>query len=221
MRSVLLHRRESCSWNEGHGGRWCGRTRPRRSCWAMARSHAPIAIAMRIVTVETVTSRCPQRPARTAVVYYSARGNVHAPLRAAAQGCPGPGSGFADVVELNESRRSPRSSTGARTAPRSRMASMRAEVVGHRVGRRDRLGCLLLRQRRAAELFLDLAGELAAGAGRQGRDGRSCRRTEQWRQELDDPPQQHLYDGDHRRLVHGRRGLQRGELDGALLHQPR
>ena len=70
----------------------------------MARSHVPIAIATRIVTVETMTSPLAERPARIAVVYYSARGNVHGLARAVAEGAASEGAEvrLRHVAELNQ-----------------------------------------------------------------------------------------------------------------------
>ena len=63
-RSILLHRcARGVSRREGHssvdGG---GRMRPRRSRWAIAKSHVPIAIATRVVTWSTSLRRPPMPP---------------------------------------------------------------------------------------------------------------------------------------------------------------
>ena len=70
----------------------------------MAKSHVPIAIATRVVTVETMTSPLAERPARIAVVYYSARGNVHGLARAVAEGAASEGAEvrLRHVAELNQ-----------------------------------------------------------------------------------------------------------------------
>ena len=70
----------------------------------MAKSHVPIAIATRVVTVETTISPLAERPARIAVVYYSARGNVRALARAAAEGVGWEGAEFGFATSQQDKR---------------------------------------------------------------------------------------------------------------------
>jgi NAD(P)H dehydrogenase (quinone) len=70
----------------------------------IAKSRVRIAIATPVVTVETMISPLAERPARIAVVYYSARGNVHRLAHAAAEGAASEGAEvrLRHVAELNQ-----------------------------------------------------------------------------------------------------------------------
>ena len=129
----------------------------------MARSHVPIAIATRVVTVETMTSPLAERPARIAVVYYSARGNVHGLARAAAEGAASEGVEvrLRHVAELNQELLiSAKQHWGQHRSEIEDEPDARLEDIewadGIAFGTPTRFGNVSAQ----LKLFLDLAGEL-------------------------------------------------------------
>ncbi len=129
----------------------------------MAKSHVPIAIATRVVTVETMTSPPTERPARIAVVYYSARGNVHALARAAAEGAASEGAEvrLRHVAELNQELLiSAKQHWGQHRSEIEDEPDARLEDIewadGIAFGTPTRFGNVSAQ----LKLFLDLAGEL-------------------------------------------------------------
>ena len=160
-----------------------------------------------------------ERPARVAVVYYSATGNVHALARAVSEGAAREGAEvrLRHVAELNQEMLISVKQYWGRH--RSEIEDQpEAAARGHRLGRRHRLRNThpLWQRRRAAEAVPRPHWRaLAAGkADRQGRHGVHVLADRARRARIDDPrPQQHAVPlgGDRAPArVHGARSLQRG-----------